>query len=955
MFTQSEHSVPAPSRSRLCASFAALLCVLLVSASVADAQTLGIVSPPVGSGGGFARAYAVNANGTAVAGYADNAGGQDIALRWTNLTASTHLGFLPSGAINSYAQAINSTGTILAGYGDSAGSSRAFRWTTTGGYQILPVAPGVSPANFNLGNGISQNGSIVVGTAGSGSGARAFLWNAASPGSSQNLGVVSGQPSSGAKAVSGNGLVVVGASGTRAFRWTSAGGMVDLGALPGQVWAIAEAVNSDGSVITGRYDNGLGEFGFRWTAATGMVPVPPTPNGCTALRPRAINGDGTVIIGQVVDNVAGFTAFVWTPALGTRLLTEHLQLRAVNLTNLTIQDATGISADGRAMCGHGIYNGNAVGWTVRDLPCANLNSPLALFGSSGCIGGVAQFDINFSFQIFTTPYFRWFKDGVQINAGLQPSGSSIANTNTNQMMITNMQPGDAGNYQVAISAQGACEVVSAPLLFAGPGVVGFNIDPVPTSACTGQNPFFFAVPTSNVPPSSVTYRWQKLISPPNNYADIFDGPSGTGSTYVGTGTSTFSLINVQPGDATRYRCKFGVLGCGTSGQIITPNALLTINPSTSFLAHPSDTSVCLGDNDAFFSVVAAPIGGPFTYQWQKKNSIFLNVYNDIFDGPTGNGGFYGGTQSPNLTIGGVYAGDLEYYRCVVTGPCGGPTPSNDALLSATPSASIDFGPNVTPACAGGNASMTVGASPLGSYYQWQKYVGPCILCWQNIADGPTGNGGSYSGAQSPTLNINNFNLFDTFTSFRCVVTGPCSDGQAVSPESAFVLIEQPSIQTQPVGGTACFNGTKQLTATLAPGNYGTVTYQWWRYVPAFPIFAQVGNGPLPSGAFASGAQTATLTLSNLKPQDMGQYYLAVSGACGNTFSSVVTISMCTADFVCNGIVDVVDLFAYLDAWFAQQGGPPGSPSADFDGDSDVDVTDLFDYLDAWFAQQGGPC
>jgi hypothetical protein len=136
------------------------LCVILGVSSAATAQILGIVSPPAGSGGGFARAYAVNANGTAVAGYADNAGGQDIAVRWTNLTNSTHLGFLPGGAINSYAQAIDASGTILAGYGDSGGSGRAFRWTTTDFYQVLPVAPGASPSNYNLATGISQNGAI---------------------------------------------------------------------------------------------------------------------------------------------------------------------------------------------------------------------------------------------------------------------------------------------------------------------------------------------------------------------------------------------------------------------------------------------------------------------------------------------------------------------------------------------------------------------------------------------------------------------------------------------------------------------------------------------------------------------------------------------------------------------------------------------------------------------------
>ncbi len=61
---------------------------------------------------------------------------------------------------------------------------------------------------------------------------------------------------------------------------------------------------------------------------------------------------------------------------------------------------------------------------------------------------------------------------------------------------------------------------------------------------------------------------------------------------------------------------------------------------------------------------------------------------------------------------------------------------------------------------------------------------------------------------------------------------------------------------------------------------------------------------------------------------------------------------CLADFDCNGTVDVVDLFGFLDAWFAQTGVCASNCTADFDGNNTVDVVDLFDFLDAWFAQNG---
>ncbi len=49
-------------------------------------------------------------------------------------------------------------------------------------------------------------------------------------------------------------------------------------------------------------------------------------------------------------------------------------------------------------------------------------------------------------------------------------------------------------------------------------------------------------------------------------------------------------------------------------------------------------------------------------------------------------------------------------------------------------------------------------------------------------------------------------------------------------------------------------------------------------------------------------------------------------------------------------VDVFDLLAYLDLWFA------GDSAAELDGTAGVDVFDLLSFLDCWFpASAGEPC
>jgi hypothetical protein len=62
-----------------------------------------------------------------------------------------------------------------------------------------------------------------------------------------------------------------------------------------------------------------------------------------------------------------------------------------------------------------------------------------------------------------------------------------------------------------------------------------------------------------------------------------------------------------------------------------------------------------------------------------------------------------------------------------------------------------------------------------------------------------------------------------------------------------------------------------------------------------------------------------------------------------------TAASCAADFDGSGIRDADDLFAFLDAWFAQSGTVGPGLSADFNAGGFVDADDLFAFLDAWFA------
>jgi probable HAF family extracellular repeat protein len=157
--------------------------------------------------------------------------------------------------------------------------------------------------------------------------------------------------------VSADGSVVVGASGTHAFRWTRADGMLPIGAFVnpgGSQLSIAYDVSADGSVIVGGSvvpDSDIG-FGtpFRWTIATGLVRLgqldPSIPTGAAT----GVSADGSIIVGYSVSpnstEFFGTEAFRWTSSTGMVGLGDlaggPLQSRALD-----------VSRDGASILGSG--------------------------------------------------------------------------------------------------------------------------------------------------------------------------------------------------------------------------------------------------------------------------------------------------------------------------------------------------------------------------------------------------------------------------------------------------------------------------------------------------------------------------------------------------------------------------------------------------------------------------
>lgn len=303
----------------------------------------------------------------------------------------TPLGDLPGSIFQSASSYISADGKYVTGYSQSYGGFdgfQAFRWDAEHGMVGLGELPGGT--RMSRTGGISPDGSRVVGVSNSSIGFEAMVW-------SEATGMFGAGRLPGDGRVAGFGDisltgVAVGSSGvdnsahSRAVRWTQSEGMTDLG-----VWGYAMAVTPDGTTIVGNGHTGP----FRWTAETGITVLADLPGGDYFGTAAAISDDGRWIAGDVASSLGreaciwkpdgtvmglgqlgglsyatgisndgrvvvgiaggGPTGFVWTAATGMLSIADMMKRYGYDLkaAGWTINELTGLSADGQYMCGTG--------------------------------------------------------------------------------------------------------------------------------------------------------------------------------------------------------------------------------------------------------------------------------------------------------------------------------------------------------------------------------------------------------------------------------------------------------------------------------------------------------------------------------------------------------------------------------------------------------------------------
>jgi uncharacterized membrane protein len=266
----------------------------------------------------------------------------------------------------------------------------------SGGHKLLHEARVFNTVMF--GRGISNDGQVVAGDMADIPAFewRPFIWSK----SSGHIKLHLDPPISRVTALSGDGRVVVGASGdfnidsgNRAFRWTAIDGLTYLDSLYPQHEMVPMGVSYDGSAIVGSGWTDAGYRAFRWTADDGTKPLD-VPIGFAASVATDVSQHGDIVVGQLairndmrsgefygwheqpVDYVSADPiataqlshAMIWDTIRGTRPLKDVLideyglgqQIRGWSLVS-----ASAMSANGNVIAGVGVNPaGDFQGWVV---------------------------------------------------------------------------------------------------------------------------------------------------------------------------------------------------------------------------------------------------------------------------------------------------------------------------------------------------------------------------------------------------------------------------------------------------------------------------------------------------------------------------------------------------------------------------------------------------------------
>jgi len=343
------------------------------------------------------------------------------------------------------------------------------------------------------------------------------------------------------------------------------------------------------------------------------------------------------------------------------------------------------------------------------------------------------------------------------------------------------------------------------------------------------------------------------LNPPASSLGSNNPPAATLTMPLGTSGAFTGDINATGGGIILGFCIVNQSPLAPSGIIdevrIGTNWTFVTGGDPAILQNPTNRIVASGGS-ASFTVVAR--GTPtFGYQWYKDSS------------PLNDGGNLSGTHTATLNVTGVSGADVGSYSVFVTNGVGNFVQSVGASLSLITDPLITAQPQNVTTNFGGTAIFQVtatGTAPLG--YQWHR---------QGFGD--LSDGGNVSGSHSNVLVLTGVSSSDAGSYYVTVSNNVAQ----VDSSMATLTVLDPYISTQPVSVTTNAGGTAVFHA-VATGS-GSLSYSWLK-----------NGNVIFGGGNIFGANTDTLTISNVTAADVANYSMVANGL-GSVTSSVVALTV----------------------------------------------------------------
>jgi hypothetical protein len=167
----------------------------------------------------------------------------------------------------------------------------------------------------------------------------------------------------------------------------------------------------------------------------------------------------------------------------------------------------------------------------------------------------------------------------------------------------------------------------------------------------------------------------------------------------------------------------------------------------------------------------------------------------------------------------------------------------------------------------------------------------------------------------------------------------------------------------PTSRASCPTGSAEYSVVAA--GLEPFTYQW-RWRPAaestwLDVVNGINNDPvtgLPSFR-AVGATESNVTIENLAGASgadtfpLREFLAIISNSCGSDETGTAMLTICIADFNCDGVVNSTDVSDFINQWFEDQ--VKGTLVTDWDGNGVANSTDVSSFINSWFEDTATGC